>query len=411
MSASGTGALDTIRLPPEPASARAARQHVARVIETGPLSDLVETASLLVSEIVTNALLHAGTDIELSCSVEQGSLCVQVRDRSTVSPSPRHYAAGAMTGRGLGMVELLAAEWGVDVDEHGKTVWFRLAGPDADPVRHVAPAEPVMPVAHFDVRLLNLPPDLVMATVQYGDAVLREHALLTIGSAPGNGSASGWQTAWIDIGPVLRQAERAHEAGQASIDLVLSFPDGAGRGALERLALVDEADRLAQAGELLTPAALPEIDACRHWLYGQIGLQADGAPPRAWSMPEPLEPAWGPAKLPDDERRRLDALTQGAIVADDANRILYANSLAAHALGWKADEMAGRRLVSIVPPELRAAHLAGFSRYLLTGETRLIGQRVRLPAQHRDGSIVEIDVTIDVLDLSGGRRGFRAILG
>jgi len=258
---------------------------------------------------------------------------------------------------------------------------------------------------------LNLPPDLVVATVQYGDAVLREHALRTIGSEPGHASARRWQTAWIDLGPLLGQAERAHETGRASVDLVLSFPAGAGRAALERLALVDEADRLAQEGELLTPAALPEIDACRHWLFGQIGLQADGAAPAAWSMPEPSEPTKGPAKLAAEERQRLDALTQGAIVADDANRILYANRAAADVLGWDGDELVGRRLVTIVPPEHRAAHLAGFSRYLLTGEARLLGQVVRLPALRRDGSIVEVDVTIDRLELSGDRLGFRAILG
>jgi len=287
MSAAGPGAVDSITLASEPASARAARQHVARVLEAGPLSDLVDTASLLVSEVVTNALLHAGTVIELTCSIERGSLCVQVRDRSTVAPSPRHYDAAAMTGRGLGMVELLATEWGVDADEQGKTVWFLLVGPDAEPVHRDEASEATATGTPFEVRLLNLPPGLVIATIQYGDALLREHALLTIGSGSMTGTAETWQTPSLDLGPVLGEAERAHRAGQAGIDLVLVLPENAGPAARERQALVDEADRLAQAGELLTPGATPEVQACRHWLFGQIVRQADGAPPVAWCPPEP----------------------------------------------------------------------------------------------------------------------------
>jgi len=291
MSAVGPGAVDAITLASDPASARAARQHVARVLEAGPLSDLVDTASLLVSEIVTNALLHAGTEIELSCTVERGSLCVQVRDSSTVAPSPRHYETAAMTGRGLGMVELLATEWGVDADERGKTVWFLLMGPDAEPVHRDEAPEQAGTGTPFEVRLANLPPALVIATIQYGDALLREHALLTIGSGAGTETAEAWQTPSLDLGPLLGQAEQALRAGRAAIDLVLALPEGAGPAAGKRLALVDEADRLAQDGELLTPGAAPEIRACRHWLYGQIGSQASGAPPVAWRPAEPSGPA------------------------------------------------------------------------------------------------------------------------
>lgn len=399
----------TVILPPEAASAAAARRHVASTIGEGPLADLVETASLLVSEVVTNAVLHAGTQIELTCGVEDGALCVEVRDRSTVAPSLRHYDAGASTGRGLGLVELLADGWGVEADEQGKTVWFLLAGSDVwvTPPRP-ARASPAAPQARFEVCLPNLPVDLVSATVQYGDAVLRELALLRMG--PGREAAKAWKAPAIDLGPLLGHAETARAEGRSAIDLVLSFPDGADAAALERLALVEEADRMAQQGQLLTPAAVPEIGACRTWLYGEISRQAAGAAPQGWTMPEPLEPAVGAVPLPEEEVRVLDALTRGAIVADDANRILYVNAAAAERLGWQVGELVGQRLTSVVPPEHRAAHLAGFTRYLLTGDAHILGRQVTLPALRRDGTVVDVDITIEKVNLDRGRVVFRATL-
>jgi len=407
MIGSGAGATDTLTLEPHPTSPGAARRHIAQLLEAGPLAELVETAALLVSELVTNAVLHAATAIELSCRIEAGSVWVEVKDHSSVAPSVRHYDATASTGRGLGLVEGLADDWGIDVDEGGKTVWFLLAGPEAASMAPRTPSlHPPSPPGSFDVELRNLPVELVIATIQYGDAVLREVMLLTIAAPARSGRGNGRPVSKIDLGPLLALVE-AQRTGPPSVDIVLAFPDGSGPAALERLALVDEADRMARDGELLTLPAVPEIAACRRWLYGQISFQADGLAPVPWSMPAPMDPVVPAAQLPEEERRRLDALHQATVVADDANRILYVSPAAAAVLGWEGDELVGRRLISLVPPEMRAAHLAGFTRYLLTGEARLLGRPVRLPALRRDGSVVEVDITIALIDL-GGRQAFRA---
>lgn len=410
MSGSTPGQTATLTLAPHPTSPKAARLHVAEMLEAGPLADLADTASLLVSEVVTNAVLHAATDIVLSCTVDEGSVCIEVRDGSPMAPTLRRYNATASTGRGLGMVELLADEWGVDADEHGKAVWFLLAGPEVgSPVPRVAADQVAERSGVFDVRLGNLPVDLVLATIEYGDAVLREVVLLSIAAEARAGRAADRPVPTIDLGPLLSRLHDAQQAGRSSADLVLSFPEGAGRAALERLALVDEADRMARDGELLTAPAVPEIGSCRRWLYSQISLQAEGGAAVDWSMPEPSEAVTDPVPLPDGERRRLDAQAVGTIVADDVNRILYANAAASDLLGWSDGELTGRRLVCIVPPELRASHLAGFTRYLVTGEARLLGRPTRLPALRRDGSTVEIDITITMVELEG-RQIFRATL-
>ena len=82
---------------------------------------------LLVSELVTNAVLHAGTDVELVVRRLRKGVRVEVLDRSTRPPVPRAYDDEAMTGRGLALVRELSRVWGVDERKDGKVVWFEVA--------------------------------------------------------------------------------------------------------------------------------------------------------------------------------------------------------------------------------------------------------------------------------------------
>lgn len=397
---------DTLTLAPEPRSARAARQHLASKLVAAGLEDLVDRATLLVSELVSNAVFHAATTIEVECRVSGGTVVVEVRDESPLVPSRRHFDDGAMTGRGVGIVEALADEWGVTAGESGKTVWFRLgdgtaAGRPELPDRAPAPS--------FEVRLLRLPIRLVMATVQYGETVLRELALVSLaGSAPG--LPEGWQAPQIELGPLLTLLNEADQAGTENLDVTISFPEGSGAAAMERLALIDKVDRMAHEGVLLTSPVVPEIAVCRRWLLTQIADQGEGRAAQAWSLPEALEAAVEAVRLPPALIERVDALTDAAMIADDSNRIVHVNPRAGALLGWDPAELAGRRLTTIVPPALREAHLAGFTRFLLTSEPRIIGRPVDLPALRADGEQVPVRVTIDVVELEGGRRAFTAVI-
>lgn len=112
--------------PPEPRSAPAARRVVERTLVEWGLPDLIETTRLLVSEVVTNAVLHAGTDAQLVLRTGSDRLRVEVSDRSQEVPRVQDGPPSAPTGRGLLIVDRLADDWGVDVDPGGKTVWFEL---------------------------------------------------------------------------------------------------------------------------------------------------------------------------------------------------------------------------------------------------------------------------------------------
>jgi anti-sigma regulatory factor (Ser/Thr protein kinase) len=120
------GGRATIRLSPDPTSARVARQFVGDALKGWGTTDQVETAMLLTSELVTNAILHARTDITVTLRGD-GPLTVTVLDQSVDGPSGRQVRDPLDSGGGLRLVDALAASWGVTTEERGKAVWFELA--------------------------------------------------------------------------------------------------------------------------------------------------------------------------------------------------------------------------------------------------------------------------------------------
>jgi anti-sigma regulatory factor (Ser/Thr protein kinase) len=113
----------TLRLPPEPASAtrarRVTRTHLAPVCP----EDALDVAGLLVTELVSNAVLHAQTDMLLVVDVVPGRIELCVQDGSPDLPERKALDPQAATGRGLAIVEELATTWGVDHDRGQKVVW------------------------------------------------------------------------------------------------------------------------------------------------------------------------------------------------------------------------------------------------------------------------------------------------
>ena len=129
-----------IDLPAEPGSPGRARRFVCDALDD--VATDVERAALLVSELVTNAVLHARTELEVVVEVRARLVQVSVRDGSGAKPALRRYDRFAATGRGLHLLETLADRWGVDVEGDEKRVWFELARepPSADERRRAAAA-------------------------------------------------------------------------------------------------------------------------------------------------------------------------------------------------------------------------------------------------------------------------------
>jgi len=87
---------------------------------------LAEVPCLLVSELVTNAILHTGTQVEVSLRLAGPRLRSAVADGSLRVPVLRRSGTSVETGRGLQLVEELATAWGVEAAAGGKTVWFEV---------------------------------------------------------------------------------------------------------------------------------------------------------------------------------------------------------------------------------------------------------------------------------------------
>jgi anti-sigma regulatory factor (Ser/Thr protein kinase) len=89
--------------------------------------DIVDIAELLVSELITNALVHGAGDPELVLTVDPPRIRVEVRDADpTVDFGPVVGEASRTHGRGLAIVDALATSWGVEPRWDGKAVWFVL---------------------------------------------------------------------------------------------------------------------------------------------------------------------------------------------------------------------------------------------------------------------------------------------
>jgi anti-sigma regulatory factor (Ser/Thr protein kinase) len=110
-----------------PATAGVARRYVRRVLGGQCVNDKVTgVVELLTSEVVTNALLHARSVGELAVYVSDTTIRVEVEDPSSLMPARRQGGVEAVSGRGLNIVDRLAAAWGVEPGRRGKRVWFEV---------------------------------------------------------------------------------------------------------------------------------------------------------------------------------------------------------------------------------------------------------------------------------------------
>jgi anti-sigma regulatory factor (Ser/Thr protein kinase) len=130
MTGAGTLALD-----PVPSAPGAARRWLREQLDALGLAAHADVALLLVSEAVTNAVLHARSSLEVRVEPRGRGVRVEVRDGSPALPARRRLSARATTGRGVALLESLADHWGWERDGAGKTVWFELDRPrDSWPV-------------------------------------------------------------------------------------------------------------------------------------------------------------------------------------------------------------------------------------------------------------------------------------
>jgi anti-sigma regulatory factor (Ser/Thr protein kinase) len=116
------------KLPGDPSAVPAARRFASQhLLDFGGSQEIVDKTRLLVTELATNAVMHAHSPIRLTVESDDESVRVEVRDDDP-RPIGRPVApdAEATSGRGLWLVDALARSWGVNCNDRGKTIWFEV---------------------------------------------------------------------------------------------------------------------------------------------------------------------------------------------------------------------------------------------------------------------------------------------
>lgn len=350
-------------LPPSADSPRRARAFVRAVLGDWSLGHLADDASVVVSELATNAALHAGTGFTVVVEPWHDGVRLSVRDADrspvllpvAVAHGPGNLlddsadlealeqllSASATTGRGLQLLAALAPSWGVEHDDDGKTVWAVLG--DAG---HVAAADPgrvdgtprasdAAP-AGVTVRMVAVPVRLALESDLNLDALVREFQVMQ-----GAGTASQAAPLVTAAREVLDTYARQRSAGRQVtrdaaargdrlVDVEMTVPPQAPAALLHLSELLEVVDEHCRAGQLLALAAGAELQAFRRWYTEEVTRQVDGLPPRPCPFPVvplPAEPADAPQRLLPAEQSRLDGLSRALVTAspdDAAQRVLDA---------------------------------------------------------------------------------------
>lgn len=119
---------EEIHLPGNASSARRARQFVDQVLHQWRRDGAIERMALIASELVTNAIRHAGTDITVELEAREASIYIEVVDRGHGRPVFLDPDPETPGGLGLPIVEALASSWGTRIRDGGKGVWAEVRG-------------------------------------------------------------------------------------------------------------------------------------------------------------------------------------------------------------------------------------------------------------------------------------------
>lgn len=128
-SSTATATSTAVDLPVDATAPTMGRRFVTAALEALGLEEYAEVAELLVSEVVTNAFLHAEGPFRLAVEPAGSTVRVAVTDGSALEPAVQPLDDETLHGRGTHLVDVLAARWGVEHVGTGKSVWFELAAP------------------------------------------------------------------------------------------------------------------------------------------------------------------------------------------------------------------------------------------------------------------------------------------
>jgi hypothetical protein len=307
-----------------PRSVQEARRWVVSTCQQIDRPDLVECAEMGVSELVTNALLHADPPIRLQLRGTAEHPRFEVSDASVVPPQPGSRAGGidldsfdldafdsgatgdiditelSGFGRGLDIVARASAAWGAVIEDDGKTVWFEPAtgfnddaGADFQLMAPPDTGEPRTRMGEVAIQIKGVPVHGFSRFQRHYRDLRREIRLLALAHEEDYPLAKVLSEHFNALEGPLRtgmgreQVDDALEEGRDSIDLRLRMTPYVARQIGELIDLLDAADDFSRAERLLTAPRSPEQRSFQIWFLSEFRRQAAGAAPLPWSDDRP----------------------------------------------------------------------------------------------------------------------------
>lgn len=312
----GIDDLATLALQPVPGSVAEARRFAGAAMRRWHLTDLSADIELVLSELVTNAVLHARTAVEVTIMRIPGGVRIEVADGSAAGPVPHVLAppvapatlltddadlelveellnSESTTGRGLQLVESLSIAWGRSARPHapGKIVWAIFGHPSGPVVEQgsieVAAAADERPLVGHPVRVMAVPVWLALASGVNLDAVIRELQMVEAAGAPPDYPTAqvAMARAFLEdfAGPrrsVQLALRSALERGNRRFDVDLLVPDGAVASMRRMGRVLDDLSAYCERGELLALAPSAKVRRFRRWYFDEVAGQMAGRAPR-----------------------------------------------------------------------------------------------------------------------------------
>jgi anti-sigma regulatory factor (Ser/Thr protein kinase) len=284
-----------------PRGVQDARRWVVTTCHDIDRDDLHECAELGVSELVTNALLHAEPPLSVRVRGTREHPRVEVRDGSLEIPQmptagPQDEDDLLLTfGRGLNIVARCATAWGVVLEDDGKIVWFVPATHSGDDmVEGVVTGETATPVAaqpspdemRIDIR--GVPIRSFVDFQRHYRELRREVRLLALAHEAEYPLAKDLSDLFGSLERDLRegigddQIEQALTSGAATTELHVAMPRQTAATIGRFIELLDLADAFCREERLLSLARTPEQQGFQRWFLSEFVRQEKGEPPLAW---------------------------------------------------------------------------------------------------------------------------------
>lgn len=299
--------MSTLELVPEPQSVRRARVWVVSELATIGRDDLADAAELGVSELVTNAILHADPPIVVRVGGTAAHPRVEVHDNSPAPPKARSMTTDerllATVGRGLGIVAMFSTTWGAEVSSQGKVVWFEPAAEASGMLDEAQARGEVFdlselvderlatvgdPGERLTVRLLGMPVQVFAHYRNWYDELRRELRLLALNHGSDYPLAQELSEITLQVEQERRQArgidrlDAAIARGDDRVDLEYQVPPSAGTTMGRLQTLLEQVDVFCREQRLLTLEPGPQQTALRSWYLGEFTRQTAGEAPTPW---------------------------------------------------------------------------------------------------------------------------------